>query len=397
MKTKIFCVLLVLMSLTSCNLKKDNNNEKIATQQEMRAVWISYYEYDFLNEDLENIKNKIDLMFENISALNLNTVFVHVRGNADAIYDSKYFTHYKNLENLRREHPDFDLFEYMIESANDNNLKIHAWINPFRVSNSSGDINTLPDGHIAKKWYNEGNIDNKIVSYDNKLFFNPASLEVRELILNGVREIVDNYKVDGIHFDDYFYPTTDKAFDAQNYTAYCQKTAYPLNLKDWRTTNISALISAVKQITQKNNIIFGVSPSAYVDGDYLQSNGYADIKKWMSSDCFVDYIIPQIYWGFEYPDENFCFDTLVNKWNGIRKNNSVKLYVGLAAYKSGTYDQNNEWIENSDILKRQILYLRNSKINGFSLFSYSYVFSDNIACVKEKNNMATILNKNSGY
>ncbi len=395
MKNIILSLLLIcLIFLGACapsEIIVDKDYTKV-DYNELRAVWISYYDYDFTDDNLESAKAKIDTMFDNITSLNLNTVFVHVRANADSLYKSNIFPYFESIKQLMSISPEFDVFEYMIESAHKRNLKIHAWFNPYRVSNSISSPEELPDGHIAKIWHTDGNEDNAVIPYGEKLYLNPSVARVQKLIIDGVREVIENYNIDGIHFDDYFYPECDETFDEENYKSYCDSTAHPLSLTEWRCANISTLVSSVKNLANQNGLPFGISPSAHIDGDYIEKNGYVDIKKWLQSDNYIDYIIPQIYWGFDYPAPEYSYENMLNKWSSLKRNESVKLYTGLAAYKIGTVDQNDEWIKNTDILKRQILSLRKKDIRGFSLFSYSYLFNDAENNSKEIKNIKPLLN-----
>ncbi len=390
-KAVIFAVAAVLIFLAACTPSEKYQNKEKTSNEEIKAVWISVYEYCFSELNADLVSQKIDTMFDNISALGLNTVFVHMRANADALYKSDYFPWSEYCTGTQGAVPEYDPLALMTAAAHSRGLKIHAWINPYRISNSSGDINTLCDTHIAKQWTADENTADRVVSYGEKLYFNPASPEVRTLILNGVREIVDNYDIDGIHFDDYFYPTADESFDSASYAAYANTSSSPLSLSEWRKANISTLVSAVKGITERADVLFGISPSAHIDGEYTEKNGYADIEAWLSDNGFVDYIVPQIYWGFEYPDSNYRFNNMVKKWVSLKRNDGAKLIIGLAAYKAGTEDNSDEWQKNSDILKRQITNLRQAECDGFSLFSYSYLFSSNSANTAERDNLRDIL------
>ena len=394
MKKNFLCLLLgLIIILASCAPVK-NQTQKDYTKvdyDEFRAVWISYYDYDFSDDNEESAKLKIDNMFNNIAELNLNNVFVHIRANADSLYKSNIFPYFESIQNLMAT-SQFDIFEYMIESAHKRGIKIHAWFNPYRISNNVSTPEELPDGHIAKTWFLDGNEDNALIPYGEKIYFNPAVTRVQKLIIDGVREVIENYDIDGIHFDDYFYPECDETFDQENYKAYCESTEHPLSLAKWRSANVSTLVLAVKNLAKQNGLPFGISPSAHIYGDYIEKNGYADIEKWLQSDDYVDYVIPQIYWGFDYPATEYAYENILKKWVSLKRNDSVKLYIGLAAYKIGTEDQNNEWIENTDILKTQILSLRAKNVRGFSLFSYSYLFSTNENNKKEFENIIPLLN-----
>ncbi len=389
MKRIALLVLSLLMILTSC---VSNSKDKPKTEHdEMRAVWISYYEYDIKNADYNAFKKKIDAMFDNLLTLNLNTVIVHMRANADALYRSEIFPWSDVLSDNIGQDPGYDPLEYMVEAAHRRDLEIHAWINPYRISNKTDDASQLPDDHIAKIWFSKEETSNRVLKHEGKLFFNPAIDEVKQLITDGVREIVDNYDVDGIHLDDYFYPTSDENFDKTTYDAYASQSDSPLSLTEWRKVHISSLVAQIYRICNAANVKLGISPAAHTGDDYLLQNGYADVERWLAIKGYADYIIPQIYWGFEYADSNYRFNNVAAVWSNYQRHNDIKLYAGLAAYKVNTEDTNNEWQLNNDILKRQVELIRENGFDGFALFSYSYIFSGDEHNSKERDNLYSIL------
>lgn len=212
------------------------------------------------------------------------------------------------------------------------------------------------------------------------IYLNPAESAVRELIINGIRELLSKYTVDGVHFDDYFYPTTDAAFDKASYEKYCADAKNPIALDDWRRANVNTLLAgcraAIKSIGGER-VDFSISPAASIEKNY--SEYYADVKLWVK-DGIVDTIIPQLYFGFEYPIREFCFDNLMDSWAELAaENKAVKLAVGLAPYKLGTDSEPDsaEWKNGTDIVARQIKACLDSEaVTGYVLFSYTSVFSD---------------------
>ena len=214
---------------------------------------------------------------------------------------------------------------------------------------------------------------------------------MQKLILDGIKEIIDNYDIDGIHFDDYFYPTTSTDFDARSYENYKSNTTLSLPLGEWRVASVSTLVQAVHSITKNAGILFGVSPSAHLDNHYLQKNGYANIISWIQSDQYVDYIAPQIYWGFEYPTDAYKFDNMLLSWLSLKRNENVKLYIGLPFYKAGTEDMGDEWLNNHDIISRQVLLCREKNADGHLIFSYSTFFSEDSANTVERMNYLSIV------
>ena len=184
---------------------------------ETRAVWISFLEYQSIlqGKTKSQFTSNIKTMFKNLAGDGFNTVFVHVRSHSDAMYDSDIFPWSVYCTGTEGNAPSFDPLEIMVEEAHFAGLKIEAWINPYRVKGSS-DTSKIAKSSPAYKWLDTG----KVVVLNSGIFYNPADEDVIELIVSGVEEVVRNYDVDGIHFDDYFYPTTEESFDRAYYSEY---------------------------------------------------------------------------------------------------------------------------------------------------------------------------------
>ncbi len=356
---------------------------------EMRAVWISYIELNFTGLNVEQSKQKVQSMFANAKNLGFNTVIVHARSHGDAYYKSSYFPYSSYITGTQGVDPGWDPLAYMVETAHSLGLKIQAWINPYRVSSASDDPMTLAESNKARQWLTDADTSNDdwAIKCNGGIYYNPAIPEVRRLIIDGIREIVQNYDVDGVHFDDYFYPTTEASFDAAAYARYTSSGG-TLSLADWRRAQVNTLVSGVYQAVKsiKSNMIFGISPAGNISNCY--NSLYADVELWMSRTGYIDYICPQLYWGFEYPNAQFRFNNIADTWSNLEMHDGLKLYFGLAVYKSGTVDAgSDEWIRNNDIIKRQIEYSRTkNNCSGIILFSYNYVVSNDECCAKEREN-----------
>ena len=217
---------------------------------------------------------------------------------------------------------------------------------------------------------------------------------MQQLIIDGVREIVKGYDVDGIHFDDYFYPTQSEEFDKASYDLYKAQNTSPLPLADFRRLNVDLLLSgtynAIKHI--KTGVTFSVSPAASVDNNYQKL--YADVRSWVDNG-FVDAIIPQLYFGFEYPDDNFKFNNLLKAWCDIADlNPDVKLFIGLGVYKARPELEADkaEWQNNNDIIKRQVeAVYNNDRVDGFVYFSYSSLISNDTEFKAQRENLMNYL------
>lgn len=354
----------------------------VVQEGEMRAVWISYYELDGRGKTAAQFADMIGDMFDKIKGMGLNTVVVHVRANSDAFYPSSYFPWSEYAAGQQGQNPGYDPLAILIDAAHDRDLAFHAWLNPYRVSNKTDDPMELAENNPARVYLTDGDPSNDswAIPWDGGMYYNPGVVEMQKLILDGVREILDNYDVDGIHFDDYFYPTSDPAFDAATYAAYAEKAGNnALSLGDWRRANVNSLMQAVYRLADSRGVPFGISPSAHISNDGSDRNYqelYADIALWMREGGYAHYITPQLYFGFQYPKADFRFDNLLNQWLSLPRAEGVRLYVGLAAYKIGTEDAGStEWQESEDILSRQLSLLRQAETDGFMLYSYGSIVS----------------------
>lgn len=405
---KLFIPLLItviLLSGCSAPVQPQEKTEEIPPAIEevvedlyVKGVWITYYELQkMMANDAPSFENNIRTAFETVKNMGFNTVTVQVRPCADAFYYSAYFPSSEYCFGAQGIELPYDPLSIMCSVAKSLELKIEAWINPYRVSQGS-DINALCDTNIAKGWYNDKSTKSFVSVLKSGIYFNPSVPQVTELIVNGVREIVANYDVDAIHFDDYFYPTTNKKIDKKQYKQYTDSGG-ELSLADWRRENIDTMVSsvysAIKEI--KPAVLFGISPASNISNDY--SSLYANVEKWAGSEGFVDYICPQIYFGFKNVYQPFMFTT--KKWIGTVS--KCKLYVGLPLYKCGRKDKYaaeeekariNEFVNNSDIISRQITYLSKlEEVGGYYVFSYSYLFDEK--CKTEVENMLSVMQNSS--
>lgn len=357
----------------------DNNNE-------MRAVWISFTELSMKGADDKSEKafsDKIDNMFLNISLNHFNTVFLHVRPNSDAFYYSEIFPHTSYLMGEQGKDPGYDALKIACDSAKRHGIEIHAWINPFRVSGDT-DLTVLSEANPAVGIINDEIKENDswVWQLDNGIFYNPTVPEIHSMVIDGIREIIKNYDVVGIHIDDYFYPSGDTDADSGQYSVYLAKGG-KLPLDEWRracvNSFVSAAYSAIKAVD--SNLVFSISPSADIDRNH--GVYYADVKSWCSAEGYCDIIIPQVYFGFE--NDSFPFADTVEKWCEMATCQHVKVIYGLAAYKIGLPDKNagsgaDEWLDGGDIISNQVRNVRQLKrYDGFSLFSYSYAWGDNVS------------------
>ena len=356
-----------------------SNSYKALNYKEVRGVWISYIELSSMltGKDESQFTSSIRQVYANCVSMGINTVYVHVRSHGDAYYHSEYYPWSRYVTGTIGIAPSFDPLEIMVREAHAQGLSFHAWINPYRISSTS-DIKSVSASYATGNWYSTSKGD-RVIEVGSYYYLNPAYDEAVNLIAAGAREIVSNYNVDGVHIDDYFYPTTDASFDSKAFAA----SGYS-SLSDFRMKNcdkaVKALYSAVK--AGNSTALFGVAPQGNVQNNYYYM--YADVEKWCSNSGYLDYIAPQIYFGFK--NNSQPYETVLDQWQDMVSGTGVKLIPGLAVYKIGTEDSSGdgryEWINDTQIIKRQIQSAKaKSNYGGVILYSYNYVF-DTSAAIK---------------
>lgn len=358
---------------------------------EYRAVWFSYLDLqDRLQGKTEmEFTNSINSAFDNCVNMGLNTVIVQVRPFSDALYQSQLFPSSQYITGKQGDHMAFDPLAVMVQSAHDRGLTIEAWVNPYRISGTEG---TAPCAeNPGYKWFADEQTKNDwVVQVGEGLYYNPAIPEVQQLIVDGVAEIVKNYQVDGIHFDDYFYPSgIDDSFDAAAYSRYTAAGG-TLARGDFRRQNVDTLVKQVYQTVHslRSDCTFGISPQGNVDNCY--DSMYSDVKTWCAQKGYIDYIAPQIYWGYEHPLPSARFDVKISEWNAYMKEPSVKLYIGLAAYRVG--DSESGFTQNGDDLARMVKDSRTkTSYSGFILFRYDNLAQSGEVVGKEMLNLQELL------
>ena len=357
------------------------------SDEEMRGVWVSYMELSMENESSKTQKafeDKFTEIAQKCRESGFNTLIVQVRPFCDALYKSSYFPWSHILTGTQGENPQYDALQIMCDICKENNLKIHAWINPYRVS-SNETPKKLSDNNPYIKNTEIG------IKTDNGIFLDPSNETAQQLISDGVKEIAENYDVDGIQFDDYFYPTKNESFDKKQYEAYIEKYGKEnsMSLDNWRMQNVNTLICKVYRTIKSvdSSVEFGISPQ----GNIGNNDGlYADVKSWCTCKGFADYICPQIYFSLENPALHF--EACLNSWTSLDFDENVKLYVGLGGYKAGNGEYDEEtWLLSDRILADEYDILRNNKsVRGFMLYSYNSLEDD--TAKKEINNLINALN-----
>lgn len=338
-----------------------------------KAVWLSQFDLAsvYVQSGTQNTKSaftyRIKKTLQAIKDCGYNTIIVQVRPNGDALYKSAYYPWSKYAVGSYGKTASYDPFEIIVEQAYDLALSVHAWVNPMRLMSTS-EITSVSSSYVIRQWYNDSTKKGTyIVAVNGTYYLNPGYEEVRNLIINGVTELCTNYNIDGIHFDDYFYPDgVTNSFDQAAFAASGQASR-----ATWRRLCVSAFVkgtyNAVKAVDSE--LIFGISPAGSITNN--MNALYADVKTWCSTAGYVDYVAPQLYWGFEHPTSPF--DDMLDEWEALMKNASVKLIPAVTLAKAnGETDSNDgtEWTKNKDVIKRQLNLIENCKnFGGVMVFS----------------------------
>ena len=340
-----------------------------ARDRPYRAVWVSYLEWqqvDFSSADA--FSRDIAAMLDNIAAVGATVVLAQVRPFGDALYPSDYFPFSHLCTGIQGQDPGFDPLALLVQAAHARDLELEAWVNPYRIQ--AGSVPALCDESPAithPDW---------VKQTETGSYLDPANPAVRQYIADGVEELCQNYDLDGIHFDDYFYPTTSAAFDAAEYAA----VDTGLSLEDWRRDNVNALMALCHGVTARYGVRLGVAPLG--DPDLCYDGQYSDAALWLAQGGYVDYLMPQLYWGLTYTqdgDTAHSLDTLAARWAALPRDGGVALYVGLGAYRIGDGDGSTagaaEW-QSGHALADQLKALQALGIGGVGLYRYASLWEN---------------------
>ena len=367
------------------------SGETVTHEGDLVGAWVATVgNIDFPSKpglSADELKAEIDAIVADCKAMGINAIFFQVRPEADALYESDIFPSSAHVVLKQGDELPLDCLEYFIEAAHAENIELHAWINPYRISQPGTygtNLDKLAEDHPARlhpEWV--------VKHTDGAMYFNPGIPEVRQLIVDGIMEIVNNYNIDGIHFDDYFYPDEDRLNfnDSETYNKYKQDGQ---SLADWRRSNTDLLILQVSSTIRavRSDLKFGISPcgvwalkSNNPNGTDIKSSMesyyqvYADTRKWVLNE-WIDYICPQVYWEINH--STAPFKPIVDWWNELVANVDVDLYIGIAAYRGEAATAYKDPAE----IKSQLEYLDKMQyVDGAVFFSYKNL-KNNTAGVK---------------
>lgn len=314
-------------------------------------------------------KAEADEILDKVKEMNLNAIFLQVRPSSDALYKSEIYPWSEVLTGTQGKDPGYDPLEYFIEGAHKRGLKLSAWVNPYRVQTKADKTRLSPQSPatLHPEW--------TITSKEGQLYYDPGIPSVRDLVEKGITEIVHNYDVDGIVFDDYFYPDKDFA-DSETVKKYASKGQ---SAEEFRRQSVNLLVKETYQKIKEINpqTEFGISPAgvwANSTDNLLGSatkafssyyDQYADTRLWVRNH-WVDYICPQIYWSIG--NEKADYSTVLEWWANTCKSTGVKLYIAHGAYKQGSNEPG--WNSPDQLLLQVRQATRYSEYKGSVYFSY---------------------------
>lgn len=350
------------------------NSQPPATKPELRAVWIatiSNIDYprkptaDSYEQQQEFIK-LLDMHKRN----GMNAIVMQIRPATDAFYASAYEPWSQWLTGIQGLAPDpyYDPLEFMITETHKRGMEFHAWMNPYRAVFNifTSSITATHITNIHPEWF---------ISYGEKKYFDPGNKDVQHYITEIVKDVVTRYKVDAIHFDDYFYPYPIAGKVFPDYKSYSKHGA-GMNKEDWRRSNVDSVIKKLYSTIKlaNNKCQFGISPfGVWRNADRDPENGsqtngfsnyddlYADILLWLKNG-WIDYVAPQIYW--EIGHRKVAYEVLVDWWS--KHTYGKNCYIGIGMYMAGS---NYAWRDKTQ-LPRQIKKLRSTpNIQGMIFYS----------------------------
>ncbi|MGW2150252.1 glycoside hydrolase family 10 protein [Nonomuraea bangladeshensis] len=313
----------------------------------------------------------------------LNSVFVQIRPAADAFWPSPFEPWSEYLTGKQGQDPGYDPLGFAVEETHKRGLAFHAWFNPYRVSMQADPAKLHPD-HPGRKhpdW---------IVPFGGKLYYNPGMPEVRKFCQDAMMDAVTRYDIDGLHFDDYFYPTNTTAFDDS--AAFAQYGAGFPDLAAWRRNNVDLMVQEMQQrvLQAKPDIAWGISPSGIwrnkgtdplgseTNGGQSYDNLHADTRGWVKKG-WLDYIAPQLYWYIGQPPADYS--KLVPWWSDVASGTRTLLWIGQAAYKAGDPAQAAEWQAPGELSRHLTLNREHPEISGDIWYNANDVKVDRIGSI----------------
>ncbi len=361
---------------------KPSENDLTFPKKEMRAVWITTaWGLDWPRRDYSSESQKAQYIkyLDKFSQLNINAVFFQVKPMGDAFYESPYEPWSAYITGVRGQKPNYDVLKFMIDEAHKRDIQFHAWMNPYRIATRSNSSVAYPPLHssIKSEW---------VVNHEKIQIYNPAIPEIVTRLTDIVKDLITKYDVDGVHFDDYFYPDPSSAGTMVSDKADFEKYGSGYStVEAFRRDNVNKAIKTVSDmiVSTKPHIVFSVSPAP--NEDYNLNILFADVKKWCQ-EGWIDIVIPQLYQEIGNPYNDF--QNRLTWWS--QYNYKAALMVGHGYYKFGD-SQYPSAFQSTDELERQFnLTKRNQKVVGNVMYRAEHVLlnkigiTDKLASLYEK-------------
>lgn len=372
-------LLLLTCFLVSCSSKKP-----LAPKHELRGAWIAtVVNIDWPKNGKDALEKKKQDYLEILNFyqdLNFNAAIVQVRTAGDAFYPSELspWSAYLTGEQGAAEEEYAELLQWMIDATHEKGMEFHAWMNPYRATFNldTTSLSKEHDFYRHPEW---------MIRYGTKYYYNPALPEVQDHLVNITNELVENYNIDAIHFDDYFYPYKIKDEVFRDHKSFEKYRLEGQSLADWRRANVDSLISKLHHgiKSRKPWVQFGISPFGVWRNKSVDPRGsdtragqtnyddlYADPLSWLRNG-WIDYLAPQIYWTLDH--ELASHRTILNWWNTNTSN--ANLYVGNGAYRALT-DKDPDWQDKEQLIKQVNLAREAEKVGGNIYFSAKSLMND---------------------
>ncbi|MBL8910626.1 MAG: family 10 glycosylhydrolase [Archangium sp.] len=307
----------------------------VSSQRELRGVWVATVQnLDWpTSQSLSADAGRAALtnLVNSMADAGLNALFFQVRPESDAVYESTLEPWSRFLTGTQGNDPGWDPLDELVTLAHARGMEVHAWMNPYRGLTSTT-VNAAQN-HVTRT------LSSAAITYNGAVVMNPGELAVRQHVEAVVQDLLTRYDVDGLHFDDYFYPYPDSMStpfpDSATYSAY-QADGGTMNLGDWRRDNVNTLVREVMAIVENDHpqVRFGISPFGIwrsnqpVPGLDAYATIYCDAPTWMMNG-WVDYLAPQLYWREGSAQD---YSTLATWW-AMRNMGGRHLFPGHAVHQ----------------------------------------------------------------
>lgn len=373
----------------------ESGRQLLYPKREFRCAWIAtVYNIDYPSNtglSVSTMKSEFIALLNKLKTAGINAVFVQIRPSCDAFYNSPYEPWSEWLSGTQGVAPagGYDPLVFMIDEAHQRGIEFHAWLNPYRavVSTTSSSIASNHVSVLHPTW---------CVTYNSLKLLDPGLPQVRDYVTMVVSDIVTRYNLDGIHFDDYFYPYPSGGATFNDNATF---SVYPrgfTNIDNWRRDNVNLLVAMVNDSIKsiKSYVKFGVGPfgiwkngvPAGITGLSSYYDIYCDPIAWLNNQS-IDYVAPQLYWKI---GTNQDFNTLVDWWGTQANNKGRHCYAGMASYQLNANGGN--WAVNDILNQITSTRLINFKAQGKSFFSSTSIknnmkyFSDSLVLSFNKYN-----------